>query len=130
MAPPFRDNIPTQGPDGDGAYLIGQFDNNRTNAQGTLAAKGTSYKVGTVLGKITATGIYTPLNPAAGDGSQNFAGINFSARPASATAQRGAVTVREATLNSNLLHYENAVSDAQKAVIESQMAAVDIISGY
>lgn len=38
-------------------------------------AAGGTYKVGAVLGKVTATGKYTLLNPAAADGSQTFAGI-------------------------------------------------------
>jgi hypothetical protein len=127
---PIRDNIPVDGM-GDGVYLIGRFDNNRTNAQIMLAAKATEYKPATVLGKITATGIYTPLDPAANDGSQNFAAINYSRRPANAAAaQRGAGTVREATINSNLLIYEIAVNANQKAAIEAQMAAVGIINGY
>ena len=125
-----RDAINTDGPLGAGGYLIGPFDNNRTNAQITLAAKATPYEVGTVLGKITASGIYKVLDPAATDGSQTFAAINFSRRPASASTQRGAGTVREATLNSNLLTYEVAVNATQKAAVESQMAAVGIISGY
>lgn len=130
MADPIRDNIPTDGM-GDGAYLIGNFDNNRTNVQGMLAAKATEYKAGTVLGKITSTGVFTPLNPAASDGSQNFAGINYSRRPANASAaQRGAITVREATLNSNLLVWEITVSAPQKAAAEAQMAAAGVIPGY
>jgi len=130
MVDPIRDNIPTDGPAGSGNYLIGSFDNNRTNAQITLAAKATPYQVGTILGQVTATKIYKPLDPAATDGSQNFAAINYSRRPASASNQRGAGTVREATLNSNLLFYEVAVSASQKAQIEAQMAAVGIVNGY
>lgn len=131
MAAPLRDNIPTEGPQGSGAYMIGNFDNNRTNAQITLGAKpGGDYRVGEVLGKVTATGIYVPIAPAANDGSQNFAAINWAHRPASAAAQRGAGTVREATINANLLYYENAVTAPQKAAIEAQMAAQGIIPGY
>lgn len=127
---PIRDNIPTD-PVGDGGYLIGNFDNNRTNEQIVLAAKATEYKVGTILGKVTATGIYKPLDPAAVDGTQNFAAINYSRRPANAGAtQRAAGTVREATVNANLLVYENAVTGPQKAAIEAAMAAKGIIVGY
>lgn len=126
---PIRDNIPLDGM-GDGAYLIGDFDNNRTNAQAMLAAKATPYLPGTVLGKITATGIYTPVNPAASDGSQLFAGILYGGRPASTSTQRAAITVREATINSNLLVYDVAVSGPQKATIETAMAAQTIIGGY
>lgn len=127
---PIRDNIPLD-PVGDGGYLIGNFDNNRTNEQIVLAAKESEYKVGTILGKVTATGIYKPLDPAAVDGSQNFAAINYSRRPANAGAtQRGAGTVREATVNANLLVYEVAVSGPQKAAIEAAMAAKGIIVGY
>lgn len=130
MAAPIRDNIPLD-PVGDGGYLIGYFDNNRTNVQAVLAAKATEYVVGTVMGLITATGIYTPLNPAASDGSQNAAGINYSRRPAAAAAtQRGAVTVREATVNGNLLVYEITVSAPQKAAAEAALAAKGIIIGY
>jgi hypothetical protein len=130
MAAPIRDNIPLDGM-GDGAYLIGLFDNNRTNVQGVLAAKATEYKAGTVLGKITATGIFTPLNPAAADGSQNAAGILYGRRPAKpAATQRAAITVREATINSNLLYYEIAVTAPQKAAAEALMAAAGIINGY
>jgi hypothetical protein len=125
----IRDNIPLDGM-GDGAYLIGGYDNNRTNAMITLAAKATPYRPGTILGKVTGTLIHKPLDPTANDGTQNFAAINFSAKPARASAQRGAGTVREATLQSNLLFYENAVTAEQKAQIEAQMAAVGIISGY
>ena len=96
-----------------------------------LAAKATEYKVGTILGKVTATGIYKPLDPAAVDGTQNFAAINYSRRPANAGAtQRAAGTVREATVNANLLVYENAVTGPQKAAIEAAMAEKGIIVGY
>jgi Bacteriophage lambda head decoration protein D len=127
---PFRDNIPVDGM-GDGVYAIGKFDNNRANAQVMVAAKATEYKSGTVLGKVTATGIYAPLDPNANDGTQTFAGIMWARRPANAAAaQRAAVTVRELTINNNLLIYENAVTNNQKAAIEAAMAAVGIISGY
>jgi len=127
---PIRDNIPLDGM-GDGAYLIGNFDNNRTNVQGMLAAKATEYRPGTVLGKITASGLFTPLNPSANDGSQNFAGILYGRRPAKAAAtQRAAVTVREATVNGNLLIYEVAVNATQKAAAEAQASAAGVIIGY
>lgn len=130
MAAPLRDNIPVEGPVGAGHYLIGNFDNNRTNAQVTLAAKATEYLPGTVLGKITATGIYTPLNPAANDGSQNAVAICFSRRGASAATQRGAATVREATLNLNSLIYDIAVTGPQKAAAEAALAALGMVGGY
>lgn len=130
MAAPAIDNIPTDGM-GDGAFIIGHFDNNRANVQGVLAIKATEYRAGTVLGKITATGIYTPLAPAAVDGSQTFAGILYGRRPANAAAtQRAAISVRELTINSNLLIYENAVTAPEKAVIEAAMSAAGIINGY
>lgn len=130
MADPIRDNIPLD-PVGDGGYLIGDFDNNRTNEQIMLAAKASEYRVATVLGKITATGVYKPLDPAASDGSQNFGAILYGRRPANASAsQRAAGTVREATINANLLYYENAVTGPQKTAIEAAMKAVGIIPGY
>lgn len=129
MAAPIRDNIPVD-PIADGGFIIGGFDNNRANIQAMVAAKATEYRPGTVLGKVTATGIFAPLNPAAADGTQNFAGIMWARRPAATVAQRAAVTVREVTLNSNLLYYENAVTAAQKTAIEAAMSAQGIINGY
>lgn len=129
MAAPFRDNIQTDGM-GDGAYLIGNYDFERSGQQITLAAKATTYLPGTQLGKITATGIYTPINPAANDGSQNWAATLYGRRPASANTQRAAGTVREATYNLNLVIYDIAVTAPQKAAIEAQMSAAGCIGGY
>lgn len=129
MALPLRDNIPLD-PITDGGYLIGRFDSQRTNVQGVLAAKATPYRAGTQLGKITATNIFKPLDPAATDGSQNWAGTLWGARPASTTTQRAAITTREATINGNLLYYENAVTAPQKTTIEASMSAAGCIVGY
>jgi hypothetical protein len=115
---------------GDGAFMFGQFDPNLSSEQGTLAATAVEVPAGTVLGKITATGLYTPLNPAAADGSQNWAGILYGRRRINTGTQRCAVVVRRQGVNGNLLTYLNAVTAAQKAAAEAQAAAAGVIVRY
>jgi hypothetical protein len=112
---------------GDGAFMFGNYDPNLSAEQIMLAATAVDLPSGTVLGRVTATGIYAPLAPGANDGTQNFAGILFGRRPISTAAQRATGVVRRQGINANLITYLNAVTDAQRAAIETQMAAAGII---
>lgn len=95
-----------------------------------------TYEVGTVLGKVTATGKYTRLNPAAADGSQNFAGIyimdglgqsNDLAVPAATDTKaivlaRGhAIVAKEA-----LKYHANVDTQPERDAIYAAMKAVNI----
>jgi hypothetical protein len=77
-----------------------------------------------------ASGQYKPIDPAAKDGTQIWAGILFGRRGASAATQRATSVARHQVVNGNLLTYVNAVNGAQKAAIEAQAAAAGVIIRY
>lgn len=110
-------------PKGAGHFLSGPNDPNKSNEQITLAITAVALPSGTVLGMVAANSQYKPLDPAAVDGSQNFAGILFAPAPISAATQKAAAVCRDAVANGNLLTYVVAVNNAQRLAAEAQAAA-------
>lgn len=116
---------------GDGAFLVGLNDPLLSNEQAILLANpSVAYPSGTVLGKITASGKYTALAPAAGDGSQNAAAILYTRKEISATDQRVTIVARRQVVNGNLLTYLNAVTAPQKAAAEAALANAMLMVRY
>lgn len=68
------------------------------------------------------SGHYKPIDPAAVDGTQNFAAILYAYAPISAATQRAAAVARDVVVNGNLITYAVAANAGQKAVIEAQAA--------
>ena len=114
-------------PLGAGHFLSGHFDYNRNAEQVTLGVTGVDLDAGRVMGRIAANGQYVPVNAAANDGSQNFAGILFERRAASAATQRATTVERGATVNGNALIYPAGATGPQIAAWEAQMKAAGII---
>jgi len=86
-------------------------------------------RVNTVLGKITASGKYVPLNPSATDGSQNAAGILYTDHvDASEADQEVVALVRGCALYclENLI-LKNPLSDVQKAAAEAALRTLNIV---
>src|SRR5882757_4952797 len=102
---------------GNGAFCSGPNDPNRCNEQIILAITTVAIPSGTVLGKITATSLYKPIDPAAVDGSQNFAGILWARKEINTATQKAAAVVRHQVVNGNLLTYLVTVTSPQKAAI-------------
>lgn len=69
----------------------------------TLAPIVTALDPGTVLGRITATGMYVAHNSSASDGSQIVAGILFAAAMPSITPQRAVIISRMAEVSAQRL---------------------------
>lgn len=123
---PFLKNIDPNF--GNGQFLIGENDPNLSNEQVTLLAHpAADYLPGTVLGKVTASGKYVPVNAAAADGSQNFAGILYGRRDANAADERAVAVVRRQVVNANLLIWVNAATQNQKDAIAAQAAAAMVM---
>ena len=118
-------------PDGtqDGIARIGVAYNGSVNF--TLADGATNFVSGDTatitVSYAPGNGRYKLIDPAATDGTQNFAGILWDRRPASAGVQRAAATTREATVNGHLLTYPAGISDADRAAIEAQAEAVGVL---
>ncbi|PIT68284.1 head decoration protein [Bartonella tribocorum] len=101
-----------------GAYL-GPYDPDMSNEE-VVFASGAFIEAGTIMGKITASKKYTPLNPAASDGSQIPAGISFATVDATEADQRAMMTARLCTVKASELLWPDAITDEQKsAAIQS-----------
>ena len=90
---------------------------------------GTGVEPGTVLGKVTATGMYGPANPAAADGSDKAAALNVYGCDATAVDVKVAAIVRgPAEVNGNFLVFDASVdTPAEKATKVAELAAIGIV---
>lgn len=86
----------------------------------------TKIKAGTVLGKITASGKYVPLNPGAADGSQNAAAILGAYKDVTAGDKPAAVVIRDCEVNASELLW-GAATAPQITTATGQLAALGII---
>ena len=90
------------------------------------------YVIGEVLGKVTATGKYKQLDPAATDGSEDFAGIFIGTdnaldpdnlAVADTTDTSGVILFRDAGVGKLYLRWIAGVTAPQKAAVYAQMEA-------
>lgn len=85
-------------------------------------------KPGTVLGKITASGKYTPSPATGADGSQTGVAICIYGCDATSADQKVSAITRNAEVNGKTLEYGATVNDdAKKLAKATQLAAVGII---
>ncbi len=83
---------------------------------------------GTVLGKITASGKYTPSPDTGADGSQTAVAIALYDCDATSADAPVVAVVRHAQWNVNTLTYHSSVNDgAKRAAKATQLAAAGII---
>lgn len=95
--------------------------------QATLIS-GQNLVAGTVVGKITASGKYTILAPAAGDGSQNAAGVivpNVNASTGDVATARFLLR-GPAQLNANDITWPGGITGPQKTTAIAQLLALGI----
>lgn len=118
-------------PDGtlDGVGQVGVAYNGTVNF--TLQDGAVDFVVGD-RGTVTVTDaagsqLYVPLNPAAADGSQNFAGILFGRAPINAGNQRQVAHVRDAEINEKKITLVNALNAGQMTTLRDQARAVGIV---
>jgi hypothetical protein len=100
---------------------------NYVRDQITLVSGTPACAVGQILGKITSTGKYTQLAPAAADGSQLAAGI--CVLPANATAADAlsvAVTRGPAVLKASGIIYTAGMTGGQKTTAGTQLTTLGI----
>jgi hypothetical protein len=85
-------------------------------------------KAGTVLGKITSGGKYTPSPASGADGSQTAVALLLDNVDVTDGDVAAAVVTRVCQVNGNLLEYEATVDTTnEKAAKATQLAAVGII---
>lgn len=113
-----------------GGHVISEANYAISREQIVLAANLPALKSGTALGKLTANGQYTPYDPAAATGAQNFAGILYEARDASTTTQRAVAHVRQCEINGREVTYVNALNAGQQTAFEAAAAAQGVLIRY
>lgn len=110
-----------------GGFIISQANGDRSFEQATLIS-GQNLKVGTVLGKITASGKYTLHDNAAADGSQNAAAILFDDCNASAADKRCVILARDAEVADSMLTFKSGISGGNRTAAIAALAALGIIA--
>ena len=110
-------------------FVLTEANGQRSRDNITIVSGAGVVKVGTVLGKITSGGKYTPSPATGSDGSQTGVAINLYQVDATSADVAVAAITRDAEVNKNLLVYEATVDDAtKKGAKNTELAAVGIIA--
>jgi hypothetical protein len=98
----------------------------------TITAGGTAFVAGDGFDITVAAGSgqYAPVDPTQTNGLERPAGILMFSLPVSATVTRTGAHVRKCGVNGNKLFYVNAVTGAQKALIEAEFASRNLFVRY
>ncbi|MCY1298939.1 Bacteriophage lambda head decoration protein D [compost metagenome] len=104
-----------------------------SEANGTLSRENIVIDVGvlvpgTVLGKITATGKYVALAPAAEDGSEDAAAVLYDHADATASDAKAVGMVRLAELRADLLVWPSGITTEQKTAALLALAGSHIVA--
>lgn len=95
----------------------------------TIASGSGEIEIGEVLGKVTATGKYKPLAPAATDGTQTAARVSLqNADATAADAVRVVVLSRHAEVVRQALVWPAGITDNQKATALAQLETAGIVA--
>lgn len=114
----------------DGEHVIGEADRLMSRDQVLLAASATFTRPGTILGQVTATKQFKPLDTAANDGTQTPAAILWAGRPASTGTRRAVVHTRHCRVNGKKLTYPAGSNGAAVTAINDALLTKGIQVGY
>jgi hypothetical protein len=110
-------------------FILSEADGTLSRDKITLIT-GQNLAAGTVLGRITASGKYTILAPAAVDGSQNAAALLGQATNATAADVVCLAITRLAEVNDNELVYPVGITGPQKITAQAQLVALSIVPRF
>lgn len=111
-----------------GGFLVWEVLRDYTREIVTIASGAGKLEPGTVLGKITTGGKFTPLAPAATNGSQNAAAILWDQVDASTVDVSGVVVLRGPTIvNRQEIAWPVGATEAQITAATTALAAIGII---
>jgi hypothetical protein len=111
-----------------GEFVLSEGNGNISRDSITIVSGAGVVRAGTVLGKITASGKYTPSPATGADGSQVAVAVNIYEVDATSADVAVAAIMRDAEVNVNTLTYAASVDDnTKKAAKATQLAAVNII---
>jgi hypothetical protein len=110
-----------------GEFLVSEG-NGRISRDTIIVLSGQTLQPGAVLGKVTASGKYKVLAPAADDGSEVAAGILYGAVDASGGDAEGVAIVRLAEVNAGELVWPDGIEPAERATALGELALLSIIA--
>lgn len=111
-----------------GEFVLSEGNGNISRDNIVIVSGAGVVRAGTVLGKITESGKYTPSPHTGADGSQTAVAINLYEVDATSADAAVSAIMRDAEVNVNTLAYAASVDDGtKKAAKATQLAAVNII---
>lgn len=102
-------------------------EDNHFSRDPVVVASGENLPIGTIVGKVTATGKMVELDPIATDGSEEAAGFLIADCDASAADVNAVIIAREAIVVSSGLVWNVAVTDPEKVIALAELKALGII---
>lgn len=111
-----------------GHFIVREANGYRSRHAALIAAGAGKLNAGAVLGKITASGKYAPLNPGAGDGSETAVAVLYEGCDATDGDVRRTMIVRDAEIHADVLIYADGVTDAQKTAALADLASAGLIA--
>jgi hypothetical protein len=110
-----------------GEFIVSE--GNGTISRETITVlSGEILKAGAVLGKVTLSGKYQALDPAAMDGSQAAAAVLYDAVDASAGDADGVGILRLAEVHTDELVWPDGITAGEKTTAIGELAALTIIA--
>lgn len=97
-----------------GEFILSEADVARSRENVTLGGAH-AFEPGEVVGRITATGVYVALAPAAADGSQTAAGITVYGYDATTADVEGVIIETDAQVIGDALVWPTGISAGDKA---------------
>jgi Bacteriophage lambda head decoration protein D len=88
---------------------------------------GANLTLGTVLGRVTASGKYVILAPAASDGSQTAAAVLLGDAAAASADAKGLILARHGIVADHALVWPGGITNAQKTAAIGQLEAKGIL---
>jgi hypothetical protein len=110
-----------------GEFIVSEG-NGRISRETITVLSGETLEAAAVLGKVTASGKYKALDPAAADGSEVAAGVLYDAVDASAADAEGVALVRLAEVNAAELVWPAGITGGEQATALGQLAALSIVA--
>jgi hypothetical protein len=108
-------------------FLISESEQPTYSREVVTLASGQNLGPGTVLGKITASGSYTPFDQDATDGSQHAVGILYAPVDASGGATPAVAIVRDAIVHGDLLVWPADIEAGEKTAAISELATLGLL---
>ena len=108
------------------AHLVSEANGYQSREKITIGT-GANLPAGQILGKITASGKYVALNPAASDGSQTAAGALYAPADAASADVQGVAHVRNCELHGGEIVWPAGITTPQKTAAIAQLLAAGII---